>query len=297
MTDFRPGRWQILPPVVKNLIIINSIIVLIQFVLGNKFGIDLSDYFGLHYWKSNYAHFWQYFTHMFLHGSYNDVNLTIMHLFSNMFALWMFGSILENVWGPKRFITFYVVCGLGAAALHMGVLAYEFNTIEKAFQAYQQNANLDQYNLFLTQRVKPSLGNPLSLQLLEIQKIWSNSPSQDMINESISAINQYLHGYTYNPTGQYLPGIYDEATVGASGAVFGILFAFGYLFPNTLLYLYFLVPIKAKWVVAAYALFELYAGINNSAGDNVAHFAHLGGMLVGFILLKIWNKQNRRDFF
>lgn len=295
MTEFRPGRFQILPPIVKNLIIINSIMVFAQYVLG-KFGIDLSDYLGLHYWKSVYFKPWQYFTHMFMHGSYYDVNATLTHLFSNMFALWMFGSILENVWGPKRFLTFYIVCGLGAAALHMGVLAYEYRVIEQAFTQYQHNATLDQFNLFLNQRVKMS-GNPLSMQLYEIAKVWSNSPSQDLSNESISAINQYLHGFNYKPTGQYIPGIYDEATVGASGAVFGILFAFGYLFPNTLLYLYFLVPIKAKYVVAAYAVFELFAGFRNSAGDNVAHFAHLGGMLVGFILLKIWNKQNRSNFY
>jgi membrane associated rhomboid family serine protease len=295
MTEFRPGRFQILPPIVKNLIIINSIMAFAQFVLG-RFGIDLSDYLGLHHWKSVYFKPWQYITHMFMHGSYNDVNGTIMHLFSNMFALWMFGSILENVWGAKRFLTFYVVCGLGAAALHMGVLAYEYKVIEQAFTHYQQNPTIDQFNLFLNQRVRLS-GNPLSLQLYQIAKDWGNLPSQDLANESISAINQYLHGTTYMPTGQYFPGIYDEATVGASGAVFGILFAFGYLFPNTLLYLYFLVPIKAKYVVAAYALFELYAGIQNSAGDNVAHFAHLGGMLVGFILLKIWNKQNRKHFY
>ncbi len=295
MTEFRPGRFQILPPIVKNLIIINSIMAFAQFVLG-RFGIDLSDYLGLHHWKSVYFKPWQYFTHMFLHGSYNDVNGTIMHLFSNMFALWMFGSILENVWGAKRFLTFYIICGLGAAALHMGVLAYEYKVIEQAFTHYQQNPTLDQFNLFLNQRVRLS-GNPLSLQLYEIAKVWSGAPSQDLGNESISAINQYLHGTTYKPTGQYFPGIYDEATVGASGAVFGILFAFGYLFPNTLLYLYFLVPIKAKYVVAAYAAFELFAGIKNSAGDNVAHFAHLGGMLVGFIILKIWNKQNRKHFY
>ncbi len=296
MTDFRPGRFQILPPVIKNLIIINSIIAFAQYVLG-RFGIDLADYFGLHYWKSQHAHFWQYFTHMFLHGSYNDVNLTIMHLFSNMFALWMFGSVLENVWGAKRFITFYLICGLGAAVLHMGVLGYEFNTISTAFHQYQQNPTLDQFNLFLSQRVSLNAHNPLSLQLYDIRDYWMNMPSKDLSNESISAINQYLTGMTYKPTGQYIPGIYDEATVGASGAVFGILFAFGYLFPNTLLYLYFLVPIKAKYVVAAYAVFELYTGIQNSAGDNVAHFAHLGGMVVGFIMLKIWGKQNRRDFF
>lgn len=295
MTEFRPGRFQILPPIVKNLIIINSIMAFAQFVLG-RFGIDLSDYLGLHHWKSVYFKPWQYFTHMFLHGSYNDVNLTIMHLFSNMFALWMFGSILENVWGAKRFITFYIICGFGAAILHMGVLAYEYKVIEQAFTHYQQNPTLDQFNLFLKQRVTFS-GNPLSLQLYELSKVWSNMPSENMANESISAINQYLHGLNYKPTGQYIPGIYDQVTVGASGAVFGILFAFGYLFPNTLLYLYFLVPIKAKYVVAAYAAFELFAGIQNSAGDNMAHFAHLGGMLVGFILLKIWNKQNRKHFY
>jgi len=135
MASFRPGA-QTLPPVVKNLIIINTIMAIAQYVVG-KFGIDMADYFGLHYWKSHYAHFWQYFTHMFMHGSYNDVNLTIMHLFSNMFALFMFGSWLENVWGPKKFLTFYIICGLGAAVMHMGVVGYEFHTIENAFHVFQ----------------------------------------------------------------------------------------------------------------------------------------------------------------
>lgn len=298
MTEFRPGRFQILPSVVKNLIIVNSLIVFAQFVLG-KFGIDLSDYFGLHYWRSHYYHFWQFFSHMFLHGSYNDVDGTIMHLFSNMFALWMFGSILENVWGPKRFFIFYIICGLGAAMLHMGVVGYEFHTIGAAFDQYQLNPTVDQFNLFMQQHVNPSasLSNPLYLQLQELNHTWNNMPSANMSAESVQAINQYLNGFHYAPTNQYIPGIYDEATVGASGAVFGILFAFGYLFPNTLLYLYFLVPIKAKYVVGAYALFELFAGIRNSAGDNIAHFAHIGGMLVAFIILKIWGRQNRRDFY
>lgn len=298
MTEFRPGRFQILPSVVKNLIIVNSLIVFAQFVLG-KFGIDLSDYFGLHYWRSHYYHFWQFLSHMFLHGSYNDVDGTIMHLFSNMFALWMFGSILENVWGPKRFFIFYIICGLGAAMLHMGVVGYEFHTVGAAFDQYQLNPTVDQFNLFMQQHVNPSasLSNPLYLQLQELNHTWNNMPSANMSAESVQAINQYLNGFHYAPTNQYIPGIYDEATVGASGAVFGILFAFGYLFPNTLLYLYFLVPIKAKYVVGAYALFELFAGIRNSAGDNIAHFAHIGGMLVAFIILKIWGRQNRRDFY
>ncbi len=298
MTEFRPGRFQILPSVVKNLIIVNSLVVFAQFVLG-KFGIDLSDYFGLHYWRSHYYHFWQFLSHMFLHGSYNDIDGTIMHLFSNMFALWMFGSILENVWGPKRFFIFYIICGLGAAMLHMGVVGYEFHTIGAAFDQYQLNPTVDQFNLFMQQHVNPSasLSNPLYLQLQELNRTWNNMPSANLSSESVQAINQYLNGFHYAPTHQYIPGIYDEATVGASGAVFGILFAFGYLFPNTLLYLYFLVPIKAKYVVGAYALFELFAGIRNSAGDNIAHFAHIGGMLVAFIILKIWGRQNRRDFY
>lgn len=298
MTEFRPGRFQILPSVVKNLIIVNSLVVFAQFVLG-KFGIDLSDYFGLHYWRSHYYHFWQFLSHMFLHGSYNDIDGTIMHLFSNMFALWMFGSILENVWGPKRFFIFYIICGLGAAMLHMGVVGYEFHTIGAAFDQYQLNPTVDQFNLFMQQHVNPSasLSNPLYLQLQELNRTWNNMPSANLSSESVQAINQYLNGFHYAPTHQYIPGIYDEATVGASGAVFGILFAFGYLFPNTLLYLYFLVPIKAKYVVGAYALFELFAGIRNSAGDNIAHFAHIGGMLVAFIILKIWGRQNRKDFY
>jgi len=106
-----------------------------------------------------------------------------------------------------------------------------------------------------------------------------------------------MHGYSLTNGQGYIPGIFDEATVGASGAVFGVLFAFGYLFPNTLLYLYFLFPIKAKYFVAAYACFELYSGIRNSAGDNIAHFAHLGGMLFAFIILKYWNRTNRKTLF
>jgi membrane associated rhomboid family serine protease len=292
MTDFRPGRFQILPTVVKNLIIINSLIVFAQFVIG-RMGIDIADYFGLHYWRSTYFKPWQYLTHMFLHGSYNNVNATIMHLFSNMFALWMFGSILENVWGPKKFLVFYLICGMGAAILHMGVVAWGFHDVNQDFLQYQAAPTLDNFTVFINDH--GSGGSPVIGYLRHIQELWSTTPDANLSRQSISAIDQYIHGVTAD--GQYYPGIYDEATVGASGAVFGILFAFGYMFPNTLLYLYFLVPIKAKYVVAGYAVFELVTGIRNSAGDNVAHFAHLGGMLVAFILLKIWNRTDRKHFY
>jgi membrane associated rhomboid family serine protease len=263
--------------------------VLLQFVLGTR-GIDLADYLGLHYFESHYFRSWQLLTHLFMHGSYNDLNGTFWHIFSNMFALWMFGSVLENVWGPKRFIIFYLVCGLGAALCHLGVLHFEYSSIEKAFHSYQENPNVANFDLFLKQHVPND--NQFAGRLWSFDQQWLQMPeATNGPSDSKLLISEYLYGGPLNK------GIFDEPTVGASGAVFGVLFAFGYLFPNTLLYLYFLVPIKAKWIVAAYALFELYSGIRNSAGDNIAHFAHLGGMLFAFILLKIWGKTQRNQFY
>ena len=158
-----------------------------------------------------------------------------------MFALWMFGSILENVWGPKRFLTFYIVCGLGAALCHMMVLFYENQQL------------LNEFNKL-----------PLAQQQYY----------EPLVQRSLNA-----------------------ATLGASGAVFGCLAAFGYLFPNTYIYLYFLLPIKAKWLVLAYAAYELFAAIQNSAGDTVAHIAHLGGALAGFLMVYFWNKNNKKTFY
>lgn len=294
MTEFRPGRFQVLPTIVKNLIIINVIMVFGQFVLG-KYGIDLADYLGLHYWRSELFKPWQLLTHMFMHGSYNDVGGTISHIFFNMFALWMFGSVLENIWGPKRFLIFYIVCGIGAAILHLGVLGWGYHVIEQAFRHYQQDPTLDNFVIFTRDHLLP-IKAQAGTRLVDVYNTWMNNPQMNLGQESVSAINQYLHGVRLND-GVYISGLFDEATVGASGAVFGVLFAFGYLFPNTLIYLYFLVPIKAKYVVAGFALIELFSGIQNSAGDNVAHFAHLGGMIVAFILIRIWNKTNRRQFF
>jgi len=295
MTEFRPTRFQILPPVVKNIIIINVLAVVLQIVLGTR-GIDIADYLGLHYWKSHYFGSWQLITHMFLHGSADPrmLQTTLLHIFSNMFALWMFGSILENIWGPRRFLIFYFVCGIGAAICHLAVLHYEFSIVEKAFMTYQMNPTLDQFNQFLQQHVGKYVHDPGRVNGLLMR--WSQDPfNMHYSRESVVWVNDYLNGYTQ--AGSYVPGIYDQATVGASGAVFGVLFAFGYLFPNTLIYLYFFVPVKAKYFVAIYAIFELYAGIRNSAGDNVAHFAHLGGMLFAFLLLRIWNRHIRNRFY
>lgn len=281
MTEFRPQRFQVLPPVVKNLLIINILLAIFQFVLYRSTGINLADYLGLHYFRSDLFHSWQFVTHMFMHGTPSDLNLTLMHLFGNMFALWMFGSILENVWGPKRFLTFYFICGLGAAFCHMAVLSYDYESLRSAIAFFQQHPTQENLANLIE---KQDLGH--IAPFANLRSFWAANP--DCSNCVTTAVDL---------SAQYYQMAINEATVGASGAVFGILFAFGYLFPNTLLYFFFLVPIKAKWVVAGYAVYELYSGMANNPGDMVAHFAHLGGMLFAYILLKIWNRRNRRQFF
>ena len=234
MTEFRPGGFQVLPVVVKNLLIINGLVFLAQ-VTFEKTGLgSLENLFALHDVHSVYFRPHQLVTHLFMHGS-------LGHIFFNMFALWMFGNVLENYWGAKRFLIFYMACGLGAGILHLGVLYYE------------------------------------------------NVPIMQMFH-SLPAIQQ--EELLYSPNFKV-----NIATVGASGAVFGCLAAFGYLFPNSLIYLYFFIPIKAKWFVLMYAAMEFFMGVRNSAGDNVAHWAHLGGALVGFLLVLYWNKTNRRRFY
>jgi len=234
MTDVRMNSFQTIPPVIKNLIIVNALVFFAQQIFGDSpFGV-VNNLFALHDVRSDFFRPHQIITHLFMHGSWS-------HLIFNMLALWMFGSILENVWGPKRFLIFYILCGLGAALLHLGVLYMEMEPVMAAFKQL-----------------------PISQQ-------------EELLYSGNFKIN--------------------TATVGASGAVFGCLAAFGYLFPNSLIYVYFFIPIKAKWFVIFYAALELWLGVNNSAGDNIAHWAHLGGALVGFLLVLYWNKRNRRHFY
>lgn len=252
MTEFRPGRFEILPTVIKNLIIINVLIFAAQYVIGEKGGFSFEQTFALHTWQSPYFKPWQFFTYMFLHGS-------IQHIFGNMFALWMFGSTLENLWGPKRFLTFYLVCGLGAALCHMIVLYFENHAMISQFYGIHTQFDLERF------MDKYNKGYPVSLSTDGAELVVA---------------------YTIN-----------TATLGASGAVFGCLTAFGYLFANEYIYLYFFLPIKAKWFVIAYIGGELLLQIQNSAGDTIAHMAHLGGALVGFLLVYFWNRNNRRRLY
>lgn len=245
MSEYRPGGFQILPPVIKNLLIINVLVFAATFVLKKAGIIDLDYYLSLFHWKSPLFKPWQIVTHMFMHG-----NLT--HLFFNMFALWMFGNVIEQQLGAKRFLIFYFVCGLGAAMCHMLVFGLENAADISWFSGLSQ---MDQQAVFNQAAATGfEIGDPRIVPMI--------SPM-----------------------------------LGASGAIFGILFAFGYLFPNLLIYVYFLVPIRAKYFVALYAIAELFAGFRNSPVDNVAHFAHLGGMLFAFLLLRAWKQQNRNRYY
>lgn len=234
MRDIRVRGFQGIPTIIKNLLILNALVFFAQLTFQNSETVRIENWFALHDVHSVFFRPHQLITYMFLHGSFE-------HIFFNMFALWMFGSELENVWGAKRFLIFYMACGIGAGLMHLGVLYLEMEPIMAYFRT------LD--------------------------------PSQQ-------------EELLYSPSFKI-----NTATLGASGSVFGCLAAFGYLFPNNVLYIYFLFPIKVKWFVILYAAAELWLGIANSAGDNVAHWAHLGGALVGIIMVIYWNKTNRRQFY
>ncbi len=246
MNNFRHTRSDRFPPIVKNLIIINVLVYAAQIILANQYPVTEN----VMLWplmpeklhdllvQANYLDSSQKFqpyqvaTHMFAHSP-----SSFFHILFNMFGLWMFGRVLENVWGPKRFLFFYLVCGLGAAALHLGLQYFRSEQLLEAF----------------------------------------NSNDVDAVRARLGSVAPAL---------------------GASGAVMGILVGFGYLFPNTeLMIMPIPIPVKAKWVVIGYVLLDLFGGFGNVQGDNIAHFAHLGGALTGFIIVLIWNKTNRRTLY
>jgi len=254
MSEFRYHKPSNFPPVVKNLIIINVLVYIAQLALDNNY--HLTERFALYpvlpgdltkiveniYQGDYYGfHAFQLITHMFTHSP-----STIFHIIFNMFVLWMFGRVLENVWGPKKFLLFYILCGIGAAALHLTV---------QYFRAEQL-----------------------------LQHLRTEEFVQALNAGDASAVKEF-RGAT-------------ATAVGASGAIMGIMAAFAYLFPNTELYIMFIpVPVKAKWAVLGYVLVDLFLGVGSVSGDSVAHFAHLGGAITGFIIVFIWNKTNRRTLY
>jgi len=241
MNRFSGGFLRNTPPVTKNLIIINVVMWLVNVLFLQFFQTNLNYFLGLIYFQSPLFQPWQIVTHMFMHS-----NEKIFHLFFNMWALWMFGKVLESVWGSKRFLIYYLATGLGAALVHTFVNYLQLGPDVAALKA---------------------------------------SYAVDRIN--ITLLNEILQ--PGNPF--YALGIHLRIpTVGASGAVYGVLLAFGMLFPNTPLFIIPIpFPIKAKWLIIGAGVLSLYLGLSGQGG-NVAHFAHLGGMIFGFILIKYWNK-------
>ena len=214
-----------LPTVTKNLLIIN-LLCFLGTIVARRYGIDVENMLGLHFFLASDFNLAQFFTYMFMHANFS-------HIFFNMFAVWMFGRVLEQVWGPKRFLTYYLVCGIGAGVIQELV------------------------------------------QFIEYTMVWSNYES---VNTGLDIIPMSIF-------------LNELTTVGASGAVYGILLAFGMLFPNSQMFVFPIpVPIKAKYFVIGYAALELVLGI--TGGDGVAHFAHLGGMLFGLIFIIYWRKKN-----
>ena len=247
--EYRPQGFSLLPPVIKNLLIINGLMFMGTVVMANM-GIDFVKWFALYFPASPNFMPHQLITHMFMHGD-------LGHIFFNMFALWMFGTVLENYWGGRRFLIYYMITGLGAAALHLGV-------------------NFAEYYHFKSILIDGGFTSA-DIQQLLTQGSWS---------EDLTAPREAIERF-YN--------IYNSPTLGASGAVFGILLAFGMTFPNQYIYLYFLVPIKAKWFVIIYGALELFNGVFGM-NDGIAHFAHLGGMLFGYFLIKHWNRNRYKQW-
>lgn len=258
--QFRPNKFAILPPVVKNLLIINGLFFLAALGVGAAFKFDLNNLLGLHYIGAENFRPFQYVTYMFMHSTQN-----FSHILFNMFALWMFGNTLENVWGSKKFLIYYLVTGLGAGII------YTF------WIHFQLAPTLDIIDAFLN---NPSL--PSFYARFGTDHNFLQGDSTQALQASINYAEEFRYNFLNTHT-----------VVGASGAVFGILLAFGMMFPNSVIYLYFAIPIKAKYFVILYGAFELYSGISNNPNDNVAHFAHLGGMVFGFLLITYWKKKGR----
>ena len=246
-----------MPPVTKNLLIINVLMWLATMVFGSCNIIDLQQYLGLHFWLGSDFNPVQLVTYMFMHDTHS-----IWHLFCNMFGVYMFGIALEQIWGSKKFLLYYMVSGVGAAIVQQLCWMGEFWSVTEAM-----NAAIAQSSPEMLESVEPTLRHFFRFGDINALRPLDIAGMREML------LN--------------LP-----VTVGASGALFGVLLAFGWLFPDVKMFLLFVpIPIPARIFVGLYAVMELFLGVAGFSFDNVAHFAHLGGMIFGLILLLIWRKK------
>jgi membrane associated rhomboid family serine protease len=258
-----------LTPVAKNILIINVAILLFTSLLR----LPLSEWLGLKVIYSSEFAPYQFLTYMWLHGG-------TWHLIGNMIAVLVFAPMLEMVWGSKRFLIFYLVCGIGAGVLYGAADAIEKLPLKNAAEAYMADPSPEAFEKFIIEN-KGFINVARGGELLDL---YYENPAYE--RETIAAVRSIYDGVITNGT-----------MIGASGAVFGILFAFAFLFPNTELFLLFPpIPIKAKYLVFFYAMYELYSEFNRTPGDNVAHLAHLSGMLIAFVLLKFWKNDTKKFY-
>ncbi len=278
MSQYRPTGFRMLTPVVKNLLIINALAFLAMISL-QKAGIDLTAILGLHYPGAGDFRAWQFVTYMFMHGGFT-------HILFNMFALWMFGNVIENVWGGKRFLTYYMITGIGAGLTYIVWISFSLSPQLNLINHVIEDPSINNLSALVSQHrfaVSQYSGVIWSdfLQFQDNVKAFEVNPHNTLVAQKIVTFLSEYKAYFLN----------QHVVVGASGAVFGLLLAFGMMFPNSLIYVYFAIPVKAKWFVVFYGAAELFSGIYNRPGDNVAHFAHLGGMLFGYLVLLYWKKK------
>jgi membrane associated rhomboid family serine protease len=257
--------FQNIPQVTKNILLLNIAFFVASLVLKSQ-GIDLEMSLGAHYVNSPFFEPYQVVTHFFMHSADN-----FLHIFFNMWLFVTLGAYLENIWGAKRFFIFYLVSAMGSFALYNMIGFIEIMQLKSMLA---QQFDLEQFDFYLKHRVNVNgdLVGQISTYLTENQ-IRVTPNLENYLQKSITPM------------------------VGASGGVFGIMTAFAILFPNTEFRLYFFIPVKAKYLVSAYFLWELYLSFQHQAGDNVAHLAHIGGAVAGAILVLVWRKKDRSNFW
>jgi membrane associated rhomboid family serine protease len=266
-------------PVVKQLLIIN----IIFFAGSQLIGRTADDLLAMHHFSSNEFKIWQPLTHMFMHGD-------IMHIAFNMFALYSFGSTLESIWGGKKFLFFYVSCGLGAVALHTAINYYQMQNILDGLADFNFS-NETMHQILNTKIYEGDQFRP-DLFINKLNTLLQSQPDKiKLINDTPNGLNHIIEAASKN----------QAAMLGASGAIYGLLVAFAFMIPNAELMMLFLpIPIKAKYFVPLILLGDLYLGVTGKSifggPSGIAHFAHIGGALIGFIIMWYWkgNSYNNR---
>lgn len=255
---------------VKLLLAINIVAFLITYLFNTD---RIIDQFALHYFQSDLFVWYQFITSLFLHGG-------LWHIAINMFVLWMFGSPLESIWGTKKFLFFYFVCGLGASLLFLGISGWELNSLDDEVATYLNAPAYDKFVSFSEEQME-SLPPQFAERVNQLKTAWEeNTGSSQYAEQSREIVRDYLNRRI------------DTPLLGASGAIYGLLLAFGLIFPNIPIYIYFVLPMKAKYLVVLLFVVELYMSYTG-AGVGIANLAHLGGMITGFILLQLWGYEKR----